>query len=440
MDKLNFKYEKNIEFGKRARSLIPAGAHTYSKADDQFSYNAPRIIERGQGCYLWDVDGNRFQDMGMSLGACMLGHAYEPILDAVRAELSNGVNFLRPAKIEGDLAEIVCDLIPSADMVKFGKNGSDVTTAAVKLARAFTGRKYIARCAEHPFFSLDDWFIGSTVVTRGVPEEISNLTLQFKYNDIEGLENLFQQYPNQIAGVILEPVSQTEPKENYLKDLKAICEKNGAVLIFDEIVCGFRFQLGGVQKMYGVTPHLSTFGKAVGNGFSCSFLVGRKDIMNLGGIDEGERVFLLSTTHGAETHCLAAAKAVIAEFKKNDIVGHFWKTGKMLQDGVNKIAEQLGATKYVKTFGYPVKPGFSFLDENGEASMTARTLFLEETTARGLLMPYVAPCYAHKEEHINFAVDVIGDALKSMKHFAENGGMIKGVQGELVKPVFRKFN
>jgi glutamate-1-semialdehyde 2,1-aminomutase len=435
------KVEKNKFYGDRANRLIPGGAHTYSKGDDQFPSNAPRIIDRGLGCKLWDVDNNEFVDMTMSLGTTVLGHAYEPVLAAVRKELDRGVNFCRPSVIEGELAELICDLIPSAEMVKFGKNGSDAVTAAVKLARAYTGRKYVARCTADPFNAIHDWFIGSTDVSRGVPMEVQSLTLKFHYNDLASCQQLFDKYPNEIACFILEPVSFIPPEGDFLQRLKELCEKNGALLIFDEVVSGFRFALGGVQEMIGVIPHLSAFGKAMANGFSASALVGQKEFMRLGGIEhEQERVFLLSTTYGGETHCLAAAIACINEIRNKDAIAHFWKTGQAMMDGVNRIAVEVGAEKYVSTSGYGCKPGFAFRDEKGEVSAVARTLFLQETIAKGLLMPYMVPSLAHTPEVIEFALNAIRHALVVIKDAAEGPGLVAALNGPSVKPVFRKFN
>ena len=441
MKRKHLIYNESDRFAERANRIIPGGAHTYSKGDDQFPAKAPKIIDRGLGCKLWDVDGNEFTDMAMSLGSVILGHAYEPVLEAVRKEINKGVNFCRPSAIEGELAELLVELIPSAEMVKFGKHGSDAVTGAIKLARAYTRRKYVARCADDAFNAIHDWFIGSTVVNRGVPDEVKALTLMFKYNDIESCEKLFDEYPNQIACFNLEPVSFIPPSDGFLEKLKALCEKNGTLLIFDEVVSGFRFALGGAQQMVGVTPHLAAFGKAMANGFSVSALVGQKEFMKLGGIThDEERVFLLSTTHGGETHALAASIACINEIKKHNAIDHFWKTGQALMDGIKEAAKEVGAEKYINISGYGVKPAFSFNDETGEVSMVARTLFLQETIARGLLMPYVVPCFSHKKETIDFAVECVRDALEVMKIAAESEGMNAAIEGAIVKPVFRKYN
>jgi glutamate-1-semialdehyde 2,1-aminomutase len=326
-------------------------------------------------------------------------------------------------------------------MVKFGKNGSDAVTAAVKLARAYTGRSLVARCSADPFNAIHDWFIGSTQVNRGVPREIQALTLKFHYNDLASCQQLFDQHPGAIASFILEPVSFIPPKGEFLQELKQLCEKNGALLIFDEVVSGFRFAIGGVQEMIGVTPHLSAFGKAMANGFSVSALVGQKEFMRLGGIQhDEERVFLLSTTYGGETHCLAAAIACINEIKKHDAISHFWRTGQALMDGVMRVAAEVGAEKYVSTSGFGCKPSFAFYDENGEASALARSLFLQETIEKGLLMPYVVPSLAHTPKEIEFALDAIRHALVAIKNSAEGPGLAAALKGPAVKPVFRKFN
>lgn len=431
----------NQFYAQRAKQFIPGGAHTYSKGDDQFPENAPAVISHGKGCYLWDAEGNKFTDFALSLGTVVLGHAYEPVLDVVRDELVKGSNFVRPSIIEGELAELLCELIPCADMVKLAKHGSDVTTAAIKLARAYTGRERIVRCSADPFNAVHDWFIGSTVVTRGVPKAVRELTSQFEYNNLASLEHLFKQYPNEISCVIFEPISMIEPKAGFLQSVKDLCEKQGALLIFDEVVSGFRFSLGGAQEFSGVIPHLAAFGKAMANGFSVSALAGRRDIMELGGIDsDQERVFLLSTTHGGETHAIAAAIKTLQTIRDNHLIEHIWKIGGYIKQGLIKAAKDANITELVKIDGYDCKPGFSFLDKDGNVCMATRTLFLQETIARGVIMPYIVPCYAHTEKIIDDAMIQITEAFKVIKQAHDEGDISKYVCGKIVKPVFRKFN
>src|SRR6266481_1603435 len=301
-------FSKSREFQPKAHKLIPGGAHTYAKGDDQFPERAPGFIVRGKGCHSWDLDGNEFIEYGMGLRAVALGHAFEPVVEAAYRQMKLGINFSRPSTLEVHLAESFLQLIDGADMVKFAKNGSDVTTAAVKLARAFTGRDMVAICGDQPFFSVDDWFIGSTPLSAGIPKAIQSLTVKFQYNDLPSLQKLFRQYPGRIACVILEAETTVAPASGFLEGLQELIRENGAVFILDEMITGFRWHLGGAQTYYHLRPDLSTFGKAIANGFSVAALVGRRDLMELGGLHhDKERVFLLSTTHGAETHGLAAA-------------------------------------------------------------------------------------------------------------------------------------
>jgi len=432
---------KNTFYSEKAKRLIPGGAHTYSKGDDQFPINSPQIIDRGLGSNLWDVDGNKFTDMAMSLGTVVLGHAYEPVLESVRKELNKGVNFCRPSIIEGELAELITNIIPSAEMVKFGKNGSDAVTASVKLARAYTNRSYIARCSSDPFNSIHDWFIGSTVMNRGVPQEVKDLTLTFDYNDLESCKKIFDTYPNKIAAFILEPVSFVEPKNNFLQDLKILCEKNGAILIFDEVVSGFRFSIGGAQEFIGVKPHLSAFGKAMGNGFSVSALTGLRDIMKLGGLDHNEeRVFLLSSTYGGETHSIAAAIKTITEIIDKNAIEHFWNVGNHLIENFNILAKKKNINHLVNASGFGCKPALSFIGHDGENSPQLRTLFMQEMVKQNTLIPYIVPSLAHNDGVLKTVVQNIENVFNIIKTTNDDKQIIEIIEGNIIKPVFRKWN
>jgi glutamate-1-semialdehyde 2,1-aminomutase len=433
-------FNRSKELSRRAHELIPAGAHTYSKGDDQFPQNAPGLIARGQGCRVWDVDGNEYLDWGMGLRSVILGHAYPRVIDAVMATLPNGSNFTRPAPIEIELAELLVDLIPSAQMVKFAKNGSDVTSAAIRLARAFTGRDKIALCKENPFFSFYDWFIGTTPPNAGIPSAVGDLSLTFHYNDIASLQRLFGEYPNQIAGVILEPVSTEAPHASFLEQVRDLAHANGAVVIFDEMISGFRWHLQGAQKYFNVTPDLSTFGKAIGNGFSVSVLVGQREIMELGGLHHAKpKVFLLSATHGAETHALAASIATINELRDRDVVAHTWKIGRALQDAFNALASEKGLADYVTCAGYPCSPFIVCRDKDKNVSLPLRTLFLQETIAQGVLMPYIAISYSHDDRTVQQTLEASANALEIYRRALQDG-VEKYLVGPAVKPVFRRFN
>src|SRR4029079_14217318 len=280
---------------------IPGGGHTYAKGDDQFPDGLAPIMVRGQGCRATDVDGNEFIEFGIGLRAVTLGHGRPEVVEAARSAALDGLNFTRPSLAELEEADEIAALLPGAEMVKFSKDGSNATSAAVRLARAATGRDLIAVCADQPFFSVDDWFNGSTPVAAGVPASTRRMTLRFPYGDLDALERLFAEHPGKVAAVIMEPATWIEPAPGYLQAVKDLCHRQGALFILDETITGFRWHRRGAQHCYGVTADLAIFGKAMGNGYPISALVGRQDLMSLGGLDhDRDRVFLLSYTHGAE--------------------------------------------------------------------------------------------------------------------------------------------
>lgn len=428
-------------YSERLNKVIPGGAHTYSRGDDQFPANAPQILARAKGAYTWDDKGNKFLDYGMALRAVTLGYANEEVNRAAIDQIELGNNLTRASLIELEAAEALVDLIPCADMVKFAKNGSSVTSAAVKLARAYTGKKLVARCLQHPFFSYDDWFIGDTVIKRGVPSEISEATVNFNFNDINSLEKLFSAYPNQIGAVILEPAAGEEPKDNFLQKVKSVCEKNGAVFILDEMISGFRWHLQGAHTYYNVQPDLVTFGKAMANGFSVAALAGKKDIMDLGGIKDigKERVFLMSSTHGAEMSSLGAFVASLNIYKREAVVDHLWNYGKKLKVGMNSIATDLGIQNHIGLDGVDCSPGYFCKDKNGNVSLELRTLFSQEMIKNGVLIPWISLSSSHTDTELDLTLEAAKKAMAVYRKALEDGAD-KYLVGPAIKPVFRKLN
>lgn len=433
--------DKTTAFTGRAHRAIPGGCHTYSKGDDQFPCNAPGFIVSGKGCTVRDPGGREFLDWTMGLRSVVLGHAYPRVIEAVSEELERGSNFARPSPLETLLAEELIELIPCAEMVKLAKNGSNVTTAAVRLARAATGRDLVVFPREHPFHSFDDWFIGSTPVDAGIPAATKRLSLTFPYGDLDALRALFDEHPGEIAAVILEPATAAPPPSGYLEGLRELTRRHGTVLIFDEIVTGFRWHEAGAQALYDVTPDMATFGKAMANGFSVSALVGRRDIMELGGLEHDRpRVFLLSTTNGGETHSIAAARATIAEIRESDVVSHIWHVGAQLQQGLKAAAEAAGVGEVVSIGGYPCNPMFSFDSGDPLDSAGLRTLFLQETVAEGVLIPYIAPSFSHGAEEVAHTSEVAARAFAQVREVLEGAPLHERLRGPVVKPVFRRFN
>lgn len=430
-----------MNYQERLLRVIPGGAHTYSRGFDQFPVNAPPILVRGKGAYVFDAEEKRYLDYGMALRAVHIGYAEDEIDDAAIAKIRNGNNLTRPSLIELEAAETIVDLIDSVDMVKFTKNGSTSVSAAVKLARAYTGRDLVARCSEHPFFSYDDWFIGSTPLTRGIPKDTIEKTKLFRYNDLASLEALVSGHPGQIACVVLEPVTTEEPRDGFLLKVQELCRREGIVLILDEMITGFRWHLKGAQHLYGLQPDLCTFGKAMANGYSVSCVAGRREIMELGSIEfEGrERLFLLSTTHGAEMSGLGAFVATMDFMRRHDVVGHLWDYGRKLMTVMQAAAERHGVAHSFKVGGFPCSPYYLTLDASGAASMPLRTLYAQEMVRNGVLMPWIALSWRHGDEELA-RTEAALDASLTVYAQALHEGVEKYLVGPAIKPVFRKFN
>lgn len=433
-------FSRSVKLQKKMHALIPGGCHTYAKGDDQFPLLAPGIIERGEGCRVWDVDGNEFVEYGMGCRAVTLGHANPDVLEAVRAELQRGSNFTRPARIELECAERFLGLVTGAEMVKFTSDGSSATTAALKLARAYTGRDLVALCADQPFFSIDDWFIGTTPLDAGIPNSTKKQSVSFRYNDIDSVRALFAAHPRQIAGLILEPAKYEDPSDRFLHETQKLCAQQGTVFILDEMITGFRWHIGGAQRYYDLEPDLSTFGKALANGFSVSALTGKRELMERGGLNhDAERVFLLSTTHGAETHSLAAAIAVMRIYEQEPVIETLDRQGRRLADGLNQTIVGHGLADHVKILGKPCNLVYATLDLDGDYSQAFRSLLLQETIRRGVLAPSLVVSYAHTDDAIDFTIDAFDGALGVYRQ-ALSDGVEKHLVGPPSQSVYRRYN
>jgi glutamate-1-semialdehyde 2,1-aminomutase len=425
-----------------AHQLIPGGAHTYAKGDDQYPVHAPGFIARGEGCHVWDVDGNEFIEYGMGLRAVALGHAYPPVVESATRAMRYGANFTRPAAIEIESAETFLRIAAPAGewMVKFAKNGSDATTAAVRLARAYTGRDLVAVCTDHPFFSTDDWFIGTTPMAAGIPKAVQALTVSFRYNDLASVRALFAAHPGQLACLVMEVETATPPEPGFLAELRRLCDTHGTLLVFDEIITGFRWHLPGAGALYGISPDLASFGKALGNGFSVAALAGRREVMELGGLrTDRERVFLLSTTYGAETHALAAALATMRVYQEQPVIATLHRQGERLAAGVRAAAAAHGVTEQVQVAGRACNLIYVTRDADGNRSQPFRTLFLQELLRGGVLAPSFVVSYSHTDADIDRTVEVV-DAALAVYARALSDGVERHLVGRPVQPAFRTFN
>jgi glutamate-1-semialdehyde 2,1-aminomutase len=420
-----------------ARTVIPGGAHTYAKGDDQYPEGMAPVIARGDGCRVWDIDGNEYVEFGSGLRSNVLGHGFGPVVDRVRAWLGDGINFVRPHHLELEAATRLTELIPSAEMVKFGLNGSDATTAALRLARAYTGRDMIAICRDHPFFSTDDWFIGTTAMPAGIPEATRRLSVHFSYNDLPSLARVFEAHPGQVAAVILEAETVTPPAPGFFAGLRALCDQHGALLILDEMITGMRWHERGAQFMYGIEPDLSAFGKGLANGFPLSALTGKSEIMRLGGFtQDADRVFLLSQTAGAQPWALAAMLEVIDTFERDEVAARLLDIGKELRAGIEDVVADAGLSDYFQLAGRDCNLVYSARDSDGRPSQEFRTLVLQELLERGILAPSFVVSAAHDPAAIKQAVAATADLMPVYRRALDHGvGTV--LRGRPVRPAIR---
>lgn len=430
------------DFAERAHRLIPGGAHTYSKGDDQFPRNAPRAFVRGKGGRVWDVDGREYVDWGMGIQNVLIGHAEDAIDDAAIEALRRGQNFSRPSPLEVDAAEAVVGLFEGMEMVKFGKNGSDANTAAIRLARAVTSRDLVAYDHAAPFLSFHDWFIGTTVMKAGVPEAVSRLAVPFRYNDLESVERVFAEHPRQLAAVILEPFREVKPRSGFLERLRVLCDHHGTLLIFDEVITAFRYSLHGSWTLTGVRPDLMSLGKGLANGYSLTALVGCRRYMERGGLDHTQpRCFLLSTTNGAEQSALAAGLATIRFYQERDVIQALYAIGTRLMEGINHLARQRGISSYVQATGdFSCRPVLNLLDSEGQPSPAYRALFLQELLKKGVFLNWICPCYRHGESELAQTLEAAEAACVVYARALEEKTVEGLLEGPPVRPVFRTYN
>lgn len=414
----------------RALKTIPLGSQTFSKSITQYPVGiSPHFIRRGKGSHVWDVDGNEYIDFVNALAAITLGYNDPDVTNAVKAQLEEGTIFSLPHEIEFKVAEKIVEMVPSAEMVRFGKNGSDVTAGAIRLARAYTKRDHVAVCGYHGW---QDWYIGSTARNLGVPKSTRDLTHVFTYNDIDSLNKIFKEYPDQVAAVIMEPMNTTEPLDGFLEKVKELTHKNGAVFILDEIITGFRYSNGGAQEYFGVVPDLATFGKGLANGYPVSAIAGRADIMKLMGD------IFFSFTFGGETLSLAAALATMTKLQREPVIKTLWTQGRKIVDGTKALIEKHALGNILSTGGKACWSFLIFKDTDIYSQWELKTLFLQEVFARGILtIGSHNMTYAHSDSDISRLLEVYDEVFAMIKEILTKRNLNELLQTEPLVPLFK---
>ncbi len=421
-------YKKSEQLLNRALKSIPLASQTFSKSLTQYPRGvSPFFIERGKGSKVWDVDGNEYVDFVNSLAAVTLGYCDEDVDKAVQEQMSKGVIFSLPHPLEMEVAEKLIGIIPCAEKVRFAKNGTDATSAAIRIARAYTGKEHIAVCGYHGW---QDWYIGSTTRDLGVPQSVKELTHKFEYNNLESLEKIFQE--QELACVIMEPMNIEYPKDGFLKGVKELAHKNNALFILDETVTGFRYSLGGAQELFDVMPDLATFGKGMTNGYPLSAVVGSNEVMQ-----KVEDIFF-SGTFGGETLSLAAASSIIDKYKKKQVIEHFSEVGTYLLEQLNQLIDNKGLSAIFWTSGHPSWSFLHIKEQEKYNTFEIKTFFLQEMFKRGILtLGSHNISFSHTKEIVDQLLDVYAEVLPMVKENIKNKTLLENIQGDVLQPLFK---
>jgi glutamate-1-semialdehyde 2,1-aminomutase len=424
------KITKSNELYERAEKVQKPVTQTLAKGPGQFTKGiAPKYIQRGKGSHVWDVDGNEFIDFNSAIGPISLGYCYPAVDEAIKKQLEEGITFSLMHPLEVEVSELLQEIIPNAEAVKISKTGADVTSAAVRVARAFTGREKIFCCGYHGWH---DWYIGITSRNAGIPEAIQNMTYTFEFNDIVSIKAALD---DSVAALILEPFIFEAPKEGFLQELAEVCKANGTLLIFDEMWTGFRIAIGGAQEYFNVKPDLAVYSKACANGMPIAFLTGRADVMEL----FNSQVFSY-TTFGGEALSLAACKATIKELREKNVPKYLDEKGALMKDGYNQIAQELDFDKYSKCIGYNCRSMVTFTPEAGNG-LEVKTLMQQEMIKRGVLWAgFHNMCFSHSDEDINYTLSAYREVIPIVKEAIESGNIKSYLKGEVLEAVFRKVS
>lgn len=419
---------KSNELWSRSLGLIPAGTQTLAKGPGQWTEGvAPKYIARGKGARVWDVDGNEYVDLIMAVGPVALGYCYPAVDEAIKAQLADGITFSLMHPLEVEVAELVREVVPNTESVRFSKTGCDATSIAVRLARAFTKREKVICCGYHGWH---DWYISVTDRSAGIPESTKSLVYTFKYNDLQSLEDALD---DSVACVILEPMVFENPAPGFLEGVRALCDKYGALLVFDEMWTGFRIALGGAQQRWNVRADLACFSKAIANGMPISVLSGRKDVMAL-----CEKDVFFFTTFGGEALSLAATKATINELRQKDVPAALAKKGTQLREGYTQIAKDAGLEKTTKCFGYDARTIMSFADDRS-SPLAMKTFVQQEMIARGVLWSgFHNLSFSHDENDIAHILGAYKEVLPMLAEALAEKAVEKRLRGKMLEPVFRK--
>ena len=428
--KENERYQKSNEMLLKAERIIPLGTQTFSKSKIQFPVpQSPLYLDRGKGSHVWDVDGNEYIDLISGLLPITLGYCDPDVDAAIYSQLQRGISFSLATSLEVELAEMLTSIIPCAEMVRFGKNGTDATSAGVRLSRAYTGKDHVLALGYHGW---QDWYIGATTRNLGVPSEVSALTHKVAFNDIEALHKAYKALDGNVAAIVLEPFSAAVPNEGYLEAVREFATANNVVLIFDEVITGFRVHIGGAQAYYNVVPDLAAFGKGMGNGMPISAIVGRADIMSL-----MSEIFY-SGTFGGEALSLAASIATINKMKSHHVIDHLWDIGSQISAKTQEVISDNGLDDYVSLNGLDPWKIIGFKDHKNAPKEAIKTKFMIEVLREGVLVAGAHNVsFAHDKNDVDHIASVYQKTFAKLADELKSGNLIDNLEAPVIFPVFQ---
>ncbi len=427
---MSIRYQASEDMLARALKSIPLGTQTFSKSRTQYPHGvSPYYAKKAKGCRIWDIDGNEYIDCISSLCSVTLGYNDPDVMNAVWEQLEDGVIFSLPHALEVEVSEEIIKMVPSAEMVRFGKNGSDATSGAIRLARAYTGRDRVAVCGYHGW---QDWYIGSTARNKGVPKATQELTHTFVYNQIETLQQILKQYPGEFAVVIMEAMNVSEPENGFLQEVQALAKQHGALFVLDETITGFRYANGGAQELFDLQPDLATFGKGLANGYPVAAVAGRADIMKL-----MEEIFF-SFTFGGEALSLAASLATMKKLQREPVVETIRQRGVELQEGLRSRIAAHGVETFCSVAGHPSWSFFIIKDTERYSLWQIKTLFLQEMFKRGILTFGTHNMnYAHQKQDVKSILQAYDEVLPLLHMAVKDNTLEQMLECDALEPLFK---
>lgn len=418
---------QSLEMLEKARKIMHPVSQTLAKAPGQFSEGVcPVFVESAKGNRITDIDGNEYLDYYAAIGPISLGYCYPKVDEAIVAQLNKGITFSLMHRLEYELCELIHQIIPNAESIRISKSGADVCSAAIRVARAHTGRDKILCCGYHGWH---DWYIGTTTRDYGIPQVVKDLTATFKYNDINDLKSKLN---DQVAAVILEPFVFDAPNEGYLREVAQLCKENGSLLIFDEMWTGFRIALGGAQEYFGITPDLAVYSKAVANGMPIALLTGKEEVMRW-----FEKDVFFFTTFGGEALSLAAAIATIHELKEKDVFTHLDTVGSKLKTGLNQLIDKHELSDYMTCSGYACRTILALKPAANEP-LSLYAYIQQELLKWGILWSkFHNLTYAFTDQDIDYTLEAYDSVLPMVKERTRNNDVNLHLVGKPMDVVFR---